>query len=325
MVSKPAEAVSQAGQRPLAVQFSDLRGFSAFTAEHGDPTAYRIARRFVDLVGTTVPEHGGRLLKTYGDGVMTSFDEPGGAVRCAVSMQKAVSEEYGDAADPESTISAGIGLAWGTPIRTGDDLFGHAVNVAKRLADEAKGGQIVASAGIVEQAGAVEHATYRDLGERELKGVGSHRLIEVVWRPVVSRVETADGRMDLVLTDDGKLVVELGKQVKGQVEEALDKVRRTLGAEEDGRLASFVKRQVLGRLASSLPAWVEWAESRAGLGIEHPIEDVEAKLEDGKLVLLLGPSRPRKRLELRTKEIDLVTVRALVDRLHRMQQRTASP
>jgi len=304
-------------EQPIAIQFSDLRGFSSFTAQHGDEKAFQIVRQFVDLVGASVEQHGGRLLKTYGDGVMTSFDDPLHAVRCAVAMQEVLCKEYcgDDGEDP--AISAGIGLSWGTAIQTDGDLFGHSVNLAKRLADEAKGGQIVASSSVVDETGALENYTFRDMGERSLKGIGDHHLYEVIWRPEVARIGTSDDHMDIILTDDQKVIVELGKSTKDKLEETLRLLETKVEEDDDHGLSQFLKKKLAKRLAKSLPNWIGWAQSRAGLGIEHAVQDVNARITNGKLTLILGPKK--KALSFDPKDIDPAAAKAFVERLERMK------
>lgn len=305
-------------EKPVAVQFSDLRGFSSFTAQHGDQTAFEIAKRFTDLVGAKVEEHQGRLLKTYGDGVMTSFADPEAAVRCAVAMQETLCETYCGEGD-EETISAGIGLTWGPAIQTEDDLFGHSVNLAKRLADEAKGGQIVTSASVVDALGVSPICTFRSLGDRRLKGIGEHRLYEVVWRAEVARLETADSRMDIILTEDDHVVVEFSKTIQDKLAEVSRQLEAVADRSDGGGAAQALRRKLALRVAKSLPSWAEWMQSRAGLGIQHGVHDVHAEILDDRLTLFLGPSR--KRISFDRDEVDRKAAQAFVDRLERRKAR----
>jgi class 3 adenylate cyclase len=303
--------------QPIAVQFSDLRGFSSFTAEHGDEKAFQIARQFVDLVGASVDQYGGHLLKTYGDGVMTSFEDPSQAVRCAVSMQKTLCQEYCGGDDDEPVISAGIGLTWGSAIQTDGDLFGHSVNLAKRLADEAKGGQIVTSASVFGETGLFDGYSYRDMGERSLKGIGDHQLYEVIWRSEVARLEMMDDNMDIILTEDQKVIVELGKSMKDKLEETIRQLETETVNDEHSGLARFIKSKLAQRLAKSLPTWIDWAQTRSGLGIEHAIQDVNAQIVDGKLTLMLGPKK--RPLSFNPNDIDPASAQAFVERLQKMK------
>jgi len=273
--------------QPLAIQFSDLRGFTSLTAERGDQEAFRLARAFIDLVEQEVNQHGGRLLKTYGDGVMTSFDEASQAVRCAAAMQRSVCERY--CHEEEEIISAGIGIAWGPAIRTDGDLFGHSVNLAKRLSDAAKGGQIVASSDVFNQTGE-KGFQFRDLGDRELKGIGAEHLYEVVWRREVTRLGFTDDSVDLVLTEDNKLVIEFAKLVQDELREVREQLG-ILGQDEKG-LRGIIKRAVGRRASRSIPKLVDWTAARAGIGMEHDLDDIEAGIRRGKLQIRIKGKKP---------------------------------
>ena len=303
--------------RPIAVQFSDLRGFSSFTVQVGDEEAFRIARQFVDLVGASVEQHHGRLLKTYGDGVMTSFEDPIQAVRCAATMQETLCREYCGNDDGDPAISAGIGLTWGSVIQTDGDLFGHSVNLAKRLADEAKGGQIVTSSSVVDVTGLIDGYSFRDMGERSLKGIGEHQLYEVIWRPEVARLGTSDDQMDIVLTEDNKVVVELGKTMKDKLEQTIRQLESDTIGDDSRGLARLIKSKLAKQLAKSLPTWIDWAQTRSGLGIEHAIQDVHAEIVDGKLTLMLGTKKWP--LAFSPQDVDPSAARAFVERLQRMK------
>jgi class 3 adenylate cyclase len=310
-------------EQPLAIQFSDLRGFSSFTAQHGDEKAFRIARQFTDLVGTKVEQHDGRLLKTYGDGVMTSFEDPEQAIRCAIAMQETLCDKYCGGDDEDPAVSAGIGLSWGTAIQTDGDLFGHSVNLAKRLADEAKGGQIVASSAVVDVAGAPDGYSFRDMGARGLKGLGDHQLYEVIWRCEVARLETADEHMDIILTDDQKVIVGLSKSTRERLEETLRRLEEETGNGTEPGMVGFIRRKLAKRLAESLPNWIDWAQSKAGMGLEHAANDVDARMAHGKLTLILGPNaRP---LSFSSKEIDPAAAKAFVERLERVKSQMRKP
>jgi class 3 adenylate cyclase len=301
--------------QPLAIQFSDLRGFTSLTAERGDREAFRLARAFVELVEQEVAQHGGRVLKTYGDGVMTSFDEAERAVHCAVAMQRSVCERY--CTDDEDLLSAGIGISWGPAIRTDGDLFGHSVNLAKRLSDSAKGGQIVATSDVCSQTGDVTDVRFRDLGDRDLKGIGSERLYEVVWREEVAKLDTSDDSVELILTEDKKLVIGFAKQVEKEMAE----VRQQLDAlgENDKGLEGILKRAIARRVSRSIPKLVDWAGARAGMGIEHDLADVRARIHRGNLEILVND---KKRLDFGRDQVSPENAQLFLARLRELQSAT---
>lgn len=301
--------------RPLAIQFSDLREFTAITEERGDEEAYRLVRQFVDLVESRVSGRGGRVLKTYGDGVMTSFDDAAEAVECSIEMQDALCAEY--CRGEETILSAGIGLTWGTAIRTNDDLFGSSVNLAKRIADVAKGGQIVVSSTVAEHSAlTASDRTFRDLGERPLKGLGEHHLYELVWRDEVAKFETVRDDIEFILTEDNKLVIEFAKEAREQIEEVQAKLA-TLGEGEAG-LAGRIKRAVGRRMARKIPNVIEWAAVRAGMGTEHALKDVDVRMDHGALTLLIGG---RKKLNLGDKEIDLAKAQRFIEHFETLKRK----
>jgi class 3 adenylate cyclase len=301
-------------QEPLAIQFSDLREFTAITTERGDEEAFRLVRAFVELVESRVSDHGGRVLKTYGDGVMTSFEDAAQAVACSIEMQDALCEEY--CRGEETSLSAGIGLTWGTAIRTDDDLFGSSVNLAKRIADVAKGGQIVVSSSVARHSAlAPTQHSFRDLGERTLKGLGAHHLYELVWRNEVAKLDTVRDDVEFVLTDDDKLVIEFAKPAQEKLREAQEKLA-VLG-EGEGGLEGMIKRAVGGLVARRLPSVVEWAGARAGMGMEHDLKDVDVRLYGGKLTLFI---KGRKRLTFGDKDVDLLEAERFADLLEARKQ-----
>jgi len=305
-------------EQPLAIQFSDLRGFTSLTAERGDREAFRLARAFIELVEQEVSQHGGRLLKTYGDGVMTSFDEAAQAVHCAAAMQRSVCERY--CHEEEDIISAGIGIAWGTAIRTDGDLFGHSVNLAKRLSDAAKGGQIVTSKSVYSQTGEIEGFRFRDIGDRDLKGIGSEHVYEVIWREELARLDAADDSFDLVLTDDNTLVIGFAKPM----EEEIKRVRRELeelGADGKG-VGATIQRAIARRVSKALPKLVDWGAARAGLGVEHPLADLEAEVRRGRLEIRV---KGRKTLAFEKDQISLSSAQRFLERLHALQAGSELP
>lgn len=295
------------GEGGLAVLFSDIRGFTSYTAERGDQEAYRLAKAFVGLVQEQVHRHSGRVVKTYGDGVMTTFPAAEQSVLCSVGMQQALSEH--NQARPEEAISAGIGLAWGVPIQEEGDLFGHSVNLAKRLADYAKGGQIILSSQVREIAPDLENLRYLDLGDRQLKGVGRQRLYELIWRREVARLSTKDNQMNLVLTQD-KFVMELSKEVQEKLQKAEKELREK--AEKQTGLSRFILSNLAKYMDKYVPQMIDKVLYKAGIGLQHAIDQVEAEFEGNELVLKIEGHRS---VRLGKKEIDIPEARNFLAKL----------
>jgi class 3 adenylate cyclase/YHS domain-containing protein len=118
--------------------FVDLAGFSALTEAHGDEAAADLALRFTGLVTETLAGHG-RLVKTIGDAALVVSPSPPPAIRFVSGLWRRAAEE------PDFPVLR-AGLHHGEAVERGDDVFGSAVNLAARVAAEARGGQVLATA-----------------------------------------------------------------------------------------------------------------------------------------------------------------------------------
>jgi adenylate cyclase len=167
------DALDRAGlyrrlDRPPAVCFLDLAGYTRLTEERGDEAAADLAARLAGLVRRSAQEHGGTPVKWLGDGVMFYFREPGAAVLAALEMAEVV-------------VSHGlppthVGIHAGPVIFQEGDYFGRTVNVAARIAEYARPGEVVVSQEVVDAAEGGPVA-FTEVGPVELKGVpGTLRL-----------------------------------------------------------------------------------------------------------------------------------------------------
>ena len=317
-MEKPVRKIAgrDVNEQPLAIGFSDLRGFSSYTAKRGDRDAFRLASRFVDLVSRNVGAVGGVVLKTYGDGVMTSYDTVNGALRCAAAMQEALST-YNES-HQEEPLSAGIGLSWGMVIHTGDDVFGHSVNLAKRLADVAKGGQIILSSSICDRTNDQDEFCLRSLGEHEVRDLGTHQIFELIWREEVANLCLADDSLNVVLTEDDKLVLEFAKSLEQKLEKARQRLLAEADSESHGAVATL-RKQVARRLSRALPRWMDSYQARAGVGIEHDLNEVQADLSRGTLTIKLPGG---KKLALDGRQIDLDQAQRFIEKLNALRDKT---
>ena len=182
-------APEPAVERPEAgafrtVLFTDVEGSTALTRRLGDARARELLRDHERMVREALKAHGGAEVKTMGDGFMASFTSATGALECAIAMQRAFAEQNESAEEP---IKVRVGLNAGEPIAEDDpdgrsDLFGTAVNLAARIAGEAKGGEVLAS-DVVRQLVAGKRFLFADRGETALRGFEEPvRLFEVRWR-----------------------------------------------------------------------------------------------------------------------------------------------
>jgi adenylate cyclase len=147
---------------PPAMCFLDITGYTRLTQERGDAAAATLAEQLGRLVQRTSVKHGGRPVKWLGDGVMLFFPKPGPGVVAALEMVAGVA----DAELPP----AHVGLHVGPVIFQEGDYYGQTVNVASRIADYARPGEVLVSQEVVDASGGTEVA-FREIGPVELKGV----------------------------------------------------------------------------------------------------------------------------------------------------------
>src|SRR5436305_13812195 len=74
------------------VLFCDIRGYTAYTRDHGDEAGAALAASFAGLVGELGPGFGGRLLELRGDEALLVFGSPRQALRFGVALQRRVAE-----------------------------------------------------------------------------------------------------------------------------------------------------------------------------------------------------------------------------------------
>jgi len=148
--------------RPPAICFLDITGYTRLTEEQGDEAAADLAMNLERLVRRCSQEHGGQPVKWLGDGVMLYFREPGSAVLASLDMVEGVATD--------DLPPAHIGLHAGPVVFQDGDYFGRTVNLAARIADFARPGEVVVSQEVVEAADTAP-VSFDEIGPVELKGI----------------------------------------------------------------------------------------------------------------------------------------------------------
>ena len=163
-------------ERVPAICFIDLTGYTRLTEERGDSVAAELAQRLSSMVERHSRRHGGTAVKWLGDGVMFHFPEPGHGVLAALEMV--------EAAPALGLPSAHVGLHTGPVLFQEGDYFGRTVNIASRIADYARPGEVVVSQEVVD-ASDDEAVRFTEIGPVELKGVAGTLLLHSAHRPPV--------------------------------------------------------------------------------------------------------------------------------------------
>jgi adenylate cyclase len=157
---------------PMTVVFTDLEGFTSYTAEHGDEAALQLLQAHHREAGPVVRREGGRIVKRLGDGLLCTFGDAKGGLRAAVELLAT--------APPPLRLRAGVHV--GDAIASPDDVIGHAVNVAARVTETARGGQALATAEAIAAAGPTSGVRTGKARSRRLKGI-TDRVVVVELMP----------------------------------------------------------------------------------------------------------------------------------------------
>ena len=157
-------------RRLAAILAADVAGYSRLMGadEVGTLTALKAHRR--ELIDPAIAAHGGRIVKTTGDGALVEFASVVDAVTCAVEIQRAMTERNAGVAE-ERRIAFRIGINVGDIIIDGDDIYGDGVNVAARLEALADPGGICIGRAARDQVRDRLDIALEDLGEQSVKNI----------------------------------------------------------------------------------------------------------------------------------------------------------
>jgi class 3 adenylate cyclase len=132
IVNGVREPVSVARHRTAAILVADVVGYTRLMCVDQDRTYADYAAYRRQLVDPLVVSHGGRVVKSTGDGFLAEFGSAVSAARCAILLQQYVAERNQEI-PPDRRIVFRLGLSYGTIIADDDDIYGKEVNVAARL------------------------------------------------------------------------------------------------------------------------------------------------------------------------------------------------
>jgi class 3 adenylate cyclase len=131
----------------VTLLFTDLKGSTAMYERLGDLNAYALVREHFALLGATVQQHSGAIVKTIGDAVMAVFSRPTDAVSAALDILAAVERYNVEHGDPGIILKIGAhcGPSIAVTLNENLDYFGQTVNVAARVQSLADAGEICIS------------------------------------------------------------------------------------------------------------------------------------------------------------------------------------
>lgn len=145
--------------------FVDISGYTKKSEEAGDDAAARQATLLADYVQELAADHQGRMVRALGDGAMVHFTTPASAVAFALD---AVAQ-----AENRDLWALHAGVNTGPMLRRDGDYFGTAVNIASRVADQARVGEVKVTQSVVDSWSGGDDVRFARVGEVALKNVST--------------------------------------------------------------------------------------------------------------------------------------------------------
>jgi class 3 adenylate cyclase len=178
MVANLEDALEEMGvhrrlDRPPAMVFLDLTGYTRLTEERGDEAAAELAANLARIAQGTSQHHGGRAVKWLGDGVMFHFPDPSESVVAALELV--------DRTPRAELPPAHVGVAAGPVVLQDGDFFGRTVNMAARISARAAPSEVLVNEEVAHVA-ANDAVRFEETGAAELKGFANPvPLLRASW------------------------------------------------------------------------------------------------------------------------------------------------
>ena len=157
------------------VLFADLRGSTALFESLGNAEATSVVTHCVSALSAPVQRHGGRVVKTLGDGLMAVFAAPHDALEAALEMHEVLERIASRGSERGASpglraLKLQVALARGELVEMAGDCYGDAVNVAARLLDHASDNETLVTAEVLSELPLRLRARFRSLDRLTLRG-----------------------------------------------------------------------------------------------------------------------------------------------------------
>ncbi len=157
-------------RRLAAILAADMVGYSRLMEADEEGTIARQKSLHGEFIDTAISEHGGRIVKTTGDGLLVEFPSVVDAVKCAIKVQQTIADHEADVPE-ERRIHYRVGINVGDIVIDGDDILGDGVNVAARMEGLAEPGGIAISGNAHEQIQGKLVVAFEDGGAQQVKNI----------------------------------------------------------------------------------------------------------------------------------------------------------
>ncbi len=194
----------------MAILFADVSGSTRLFEVLGDVTARVKVSECLDILTEVTKNYNGTVIKTIGDEIMCTFPTADEAANASVEMHEELLDDVTEGVSDTTQLSIRVGFHFGPAIMEGGDVFGDAVNVAARMAAQAKGGQIITTQSSVELLAPMIRAATRFVDRAPIKGKKEEiEIYEIIWQEE-DVTKMATGMMSEDMKPEVKLRVRYG-------------------------------------------------------------------------------------------------------------------
>ncbi len=167
----------------LAIMFADVSGSTRLFEILGDTAARSKIAACLEILTAVTNLHGGTVIKTIGDEVMCTFPTADAACEAGSQMHEDIKEDLNANSTDGVELSIRVGFHFGPCIMEKGDVFGDAVNVAARMAAQAKSDQIITTQSTVDALDPMLKASSRFVDHAPIKGKKDViEIYEIIWQ-----------------------------------------------------------------------------------------------------------------------------------------------
>lgn len=231
----------------VAILFADVVGSTQLYDKFGDTKASETVAACLDVMKDATRQFKGKVIKTIGDEVMSTFPSVDEAMSAAILMQTRITAD--NKQEDRIAVSIRIGCHYGPVVQEQNDIFGAAVHTANRMTSQAKAKQVVISGETVKKMSRKFREQTRQIDVATVRGkIDEVALYELLWNPdeATSMLPTIEWE------GQGRNASKIMLSFRNQSIEVSDKCKSvTLGRADDNDLV------IKGNLISRIHAKVE--------------------------------------------------------------------
>ncbi len=234
-------------RRLAAIVSADVVGYSRLMGADETGTLAALRGHRAELIDAKIAQHGGRIVKTMGDGLLLEFPSVVEATQCVIEVQQGMTERNRNI-DADRRITFRIGVNLGDIIIEGEDILGDGVNIAARLQEIAEPGGVTVSNRVHEDVRDRLDFAFKDVGEKSLKNIARPIHVWQWWPDGPVDANSAPAHRPLLVADKPSIAVLPFENMSGDPEQQFF----ADGISEDiiTALSRFHSLEVVGRNTS---------------------------------------------------------------------------